>query len=134
MTLCLKYQQVYRMNQISAHKKIERPRSVLFRATGGAIRLRIEYVFVSLPFRERYHLSRFLYHSLDKLRFCLLLHSAVEESHNLPTGASSGGAERGLAGAAGDVFLYCPRDSLRVIRIGGHIGKAGLARGRGTSR
>lgn len=57
-------------------------------------------------------------------------HSAVQECDDLPAGTGCGGRELAAAGAAGDLLIYSPRYRLRVVRIGGNIGKAGLLRRR----
>ena len=57
----------------------------------------------------------------------------MKERNNLPAGTGSSGGEVIAACSAGDFVLYRPRYSLRVVGIGGNIGKISLASGRGAS-
>ena len=69
----------------------------------------------------------------DKNRLNLLPHSAIEEGDNLSTGTGSGGGKVTAARSAGNLVLYRPRYSLRIVRIGGNVGEAGLCGRRGAS-
>lgn len=68
-----------------------------------------------------------------KNRLNLLPHSAIEEGDNLSTGTGSGGGEVTAARSASNLVLYRPCYSLRIVRIGGNVGEAGLCRRRGAS-
>ena len=58
----------------------------------------------------------------------------MKEGDNLPASTGSGGREVTAARSAGNFVLYRPSHSLRVVGIGGNIGKISLASGRGASR
>ena len=71
--------------------------------------------------------------SVIKSRSALLPHSAIQERNNLPTGIGRVRREVAAARSAGNLILYRSRYSLRILRIGGSIGVAGVCGRRGVS-